>query len=287
MVKVNNLFALERVLTDKLDLLIERCSKKSDNDSALLVDGGEGLGKSTLITMMAYYVSWKTGREFSVDNIFFDLDEMIQYAANNKEKIIIWDEAAVAGLSVHSTRRMSTKLTQLLMMARKKRHFYFLAIPKFYRLNEYLITRCQGLVHVYSPDKGLTKGLFVYYRDDVKNKMYEVYLKNRRVPEYKKWYSKYNRGRFSNHMSKIIDVEKYEAKKDKAILDLTKDEKKEKINVRELNLRKKFLKIIAKKREEGLNVVQACKYAGLGLETYYEWQKKFEEPKSSDDSKDT
>ena len=69
-----------------LDLCVERQEKKYDN--LLIIDGKERVGKSTIAKSIACYVAHKSKIPFTVDNIFFDPEDMIKFATSKRlEKV--------------------------------------------------------------------------------------------------------------------------------------------------------------------------------------------------------
>lgn len=221
--KVTDLdYHMDDAILEKMDLLIKRFSRKHPKlDSFLLFDGYEGYGKTTLSLQCAYYAAYKTGKEFSVDNVFFDVDELLKFAKEHENQIIIWDEAALAGMASDWHKKSQKKFIKFLMVARKKRHFYLMNIPHFRTLKRYLaIDRSLGLVHVYAQNE--TKlGYFTYYTRKHKEKLYDL-LKRGNNNAYRT--VRYRRGRFRSLPEGIIDEEKYDKKKDKAIDDIGVDE---------------------------------------------------------------
>ena len=214
-------YSLDPMLKSKLDLMIQRTTKQNF-DNLLVFDGDEGYGKTTMSMGVAYYVHHETGRPFDVKNVFFDLDSMMDFAMKNKEQIIVWDEAALGGLSDQFRSALQTKLIQLLMVARKKKHFWIFNIPKFFKLREYIILdRAIGLVHVYARNE-TELGRFVYYSKKKKERLYYDF-KRTKVRNYKK-YGDFH-GTFSNVLAKVIDEDVYDTMKDKAILSIGEDEK--------------------------------------------------------------
>ena len=185
------------------------------------LDGGEGDGKSTACIGWAYYIAHKMGKPFSVDNVFFDAEKMMRFAAENEGQVIIWDEAATAGMAMNWQNKTQQKLIKILMMCRKKKHFWFFNIPKFYKLNEYIVDRAIGLMHVYSPDL-IKQGYFVYFKKESKDYLYQI-MKERKYKSYKKHWS--IRSTFVKK-GFVIDEIEYDKRKDEAIMDLFKDKEK-------------------------------------------------------------
>ena len=79
-------YPLEANLVKKIDLMIKRCDPKgSKKDAVLLIEGGEGEGKTTLSIALAYYISEKSGRDFGEKHVFFDIEKMIEYAQSTEK----------------------------------------------------------------------------------------------------------------------------------------------------------------------------------------------------------
>ena len=238
-------YYLDPRLKEKLDLMIARM--KHGKDNLLLVDGDEGDGKTNMSMLVGYYFAYTTGREFNLDHIFFDLDKLIDFAVNNKEQVIIWDEGALGGLASEWWNKNQKKFIKLMMIARKKKHFWVVNIPKFFKLNEYfVIDRSVGLIHVYLMG-GTQHGCFVYFNQIQKEKLWETWKKTR-VRSYKKWFSFH--GRFIMFLGRdrfkdIIDEVQYDTKKDYAIMSINKEEEKKKTPAQiELERRISILEIL-------------------------------------------
>lgn len=208
-------------LKSKLDLMIHRMEKKGF-DNCLIMDGKEGLGKTTLATQCCYYVSYETGRKFNSDNIYFRVKNLLEVMQKTKSGIFLLDEAELDLLS-EQRGKMQRYFMQMLMAARKKNHFIIAIIPSIKKLKGYVIERAIGFIRVYSPDH-LTRGFYAYYKEDSKNALYERWKRSRKI-EYKKYYT-FN-GTFSKKFTELIDEEKYDEKKDKAIASIGKEEKRD------------------------------------------------------------
>jgi len=222
----------------KLDLMIKRM--RGTDDAILPIDGDEGQGKTELAMGTCYYVAYKMKRKYDIDNIFFNLDEVIEFAVSTKDQIIHLDEGALDLLSNQWWKQNQQKFLKLVMMARKKRHFIVICIPKFYKLNKYLIEdRAIGLVHVYSR-QNLQKGRFTYYTKKTKEKLYDDWLR-KKLKSYKK--HSVLHGSFVIASKKIFDKKQmkvYEDKKDQAILSITTEKetrKKPDMIIKETNVK--------------------------------------------------
>ena len=91
---------MDKALKYKMDLMIKRVTQPNPKkDCLLLVEGGEGEGKTNLSLQLAYYVKSQTGRELSNKNIFFRAEALLDFAKSTEEQIIIYDEPSLDMLS--------------------------------------------------------------------------------------------------------------------------------------------------------------------------------------------
>ena len=93
-----NEISINPYLAKKLDLMCKKVTKHHF-DNLLIIDGDEGFGKTNLAAAVCGYVSLKTGRSLSNSNVFFLIDDLINFAVKTKKQIIWWDEAALGGLA--------------------------------------------------------------------------------------------------------------------------------------------------------------------------------------------
>lgn len=261
---------LENKLVEKLDLMLKRL--KGDDDCDLVIDGDEGMGKSNLASGLCYYVAYNMKREYSPKNIFFNLDNLITFASKNEKQVIHWDEAALGGLSVHWWTKNQTKFMQLMMIARKKKHFMVMCIPKFNYLREYFfLERSIALLSVYAR-KNVHKGRFFYFTKRKKEALYD-HWKRRRYRAYGKFKS--FGGTFRKYMEQVFTLEQlqeYEKKKDNAIANLNNKDEKE--SAAEKRLKQLQHKIINAK---GITRTKLAEVLGMERKTFHNWEKKLQE----------
>lgn len=249
---------MEKKLVEKLDLICDRVHKQK-LDAWIIVDGAEGYGKSNFSVGAAYYCSQMTGRSFSLDNVFFNIDKFVDFVSNTEKQVVVWDEAALGGLASDWQSKIQQKLIQLVMTVRKKRHIVFMNIPRFTKLNEYLaIDRTIALVHVYARNEKQL-GRFCYYKKSSKMWVYENY-KKKKLGAYQKYLT--FTGSFLEVLPKILDEKEYDKKKDEAIKEFFsgKEVAKRESQYEKHNrtLAKKFLK---KLLEMGLSQKEVAKVA--------------------------
>ena len=233
-------YFLDGMLLKKIDLMIARCVQPNPKRDALLLnEGAESEGKTNSSIAEAYYVKCKTKREV---HLFFGLQHLIDFAQKTENKIIIWDEPALDALSTDWYKNTNKDLMRLLMMARKKRHFFIFNLTKFHKFSEYIVVdRALGMVHMYSRDEK-TPGRFIYVRKKNLEHLFLAYRSSKKRL-YKRYCSFY--GSFPNIMEKHFDkmgffvegksnatYQDYERVKDKAIMSIGKkeDTKQDKAN---------------------------------------------------------
>jgi len=222
------------------------------DDNVLCIDGDEGQGKTNLGMALCYYVAYTLKRNYTVkENIFFELDNVIKYASTTKRKIIHWDEGALGGMSVQWWKQNQQKFIQLLMIARKKKHFIVICIPRFYKLNEYIvIDRSIALLHVYSR-RNIQKGRFCYYTKKAKENLMEDW-RRKHIKNYRKHKTFW--GSFPEAEKKIFSPEErneYEAKKDKAIENACKTKE---VDSREVMKKRICLNLLKSMKENNLSL---------------------------------
>jgi len=265
-------YYMDDKLIGKLDLMINRCSGKNKLDNWVVIDGDEGMGKSTMSVCCAYYMAQKLKRPFGVEQIFFDPDKFIEYGTSTKEQVFILDESAFGGLSGDAMTKIGKKLIKFSMIIRKKRHVVFLNIPKFFKLNEYLmVDRAVALIHVYARG-GTQLGRFVYFTNTQKEKLFYGYKKSR-IRKYKTLYTL--RGTFPNALGLLINEKEYDKKKDEAILLFGATDSK----TTEEFIKDKIIKHEEFKKKHGIKSTQKedSAYIGIHADTYRKYSRELKE----------
>jgi len=270
-------YPLNASLLKKIDALIDRCKTKTrKRDSLLLIDGPEGEGKTTFSIALGYYISEKSNRPFSEKNVFFNVDKMMDFAKNNEEKIIIWDEPSLEAMSGDSRKAIVRDLVRLLMTARKKRHFFIINMTYFNRFNEYVVSeRANGMIHLYTRKK-TGQARFVYIKEKFLTALwYDWKIKKRK--NFFKYCDKRTRDTFPavldeeypyNVLSEF-DNDYYEQRKDEAIAGIGEKEGMSKLHAKTLRLQHALYKVY---KESGLSRDKFCELAGISQQTVYEWK---------------
>lgn len=264
-------FSMERKLKHKLDLMIKRMSAKSKQDNLVLIDGDEGTGKTNMAAGICYYVSHQTGRPLSIKNLFFNLDNLIDFALKTEEQIIWWDEGALGGLASDWWNKNQKKFMKVLMVARKRRHFFVICIPKFFKLNEYfVIDRSIGLIHTYAR-KNVNLGRFVYFSKKSKEYLFYSWKKSR-LRNYKKYYTFH--GSFPEIIGKLkgypIKEKEYEKEKDRAIMSIG-DGTEERKPIQQIESNARAKAFITVKENTDLPITKLAEMFGISRNTAHVW----------------
>src|SRR6056297_1151653 len=256
-------YYLDGWLKTILDFSIIRQKHKGDN--LFIIDGDEGSGKTTFSWGIGKYLAWKTGKEFSVqNNIFFDIKELMKKATTSTQEVLIWDEAALEGLSKDHMRSVQTNLIKTLMTTRSRGHFFIFLVPKIYKLNRYVTEdRCKMWFHVYSPND-LERGYFYFYEKKKKDYFLDQYYRN-----HKKMYHLRNFfGRFTKDYMNIVSQDEYEQKKNDAVSRMFQDSKSTKEVASERRYRELKEKIVWLPEKLQISAKQFAELLGIDYKNY-------------------
>jgi len=266
---------IDGYLKENLDFCAKREKKAWDN--LAIIDGDEGSGKSTLSWGIGYYMSWLKGNSFGLENIFFDVDKLMDYARKHKNKVIIWDEAAMEGLGSDWQNKLQRKLVKVLMVARNKGHFWIFNIPKFFKLNEYIaVDRSFFLINCYSPDN-ISRGFFRFSNKRKKSNIYYDWKFSK-----KRTYKKHVdfSGRFTKAYSDLINEKEYERMKDKAISEMFSE--KGKSNPYKKQLTKLQEKVLQLPITLDIPFSKLAKGLGYSRRQLYTWKDQLNEQKKGE-----
>lgn len=212
-------YYIDKKLKHKLDLLTTQLEKK---DVWILLDGDEGSGKTNMAAFLLYYFHCSTGRELTIDNFYFDAENLFEYAKSTKEKLLNWDEAALGGLSTEWWTRAQVNIIKLALTGRKLHHVFILCIPRFDKLKEDLRRdRIHALIHMNTGKLNNRYGHYIYLTRRGIRYLNDVYKKKRM-----RFYGQAMRkggghgGSIQFVFNKVFnkdDINKYEKNKDDAI----------------------------------------------------------------------
>lgn len=139
-------YRIDAKLKHKLDKLASQLNKK---DIWILLTGDEGSGKTNTAAYLLYYFHCITGRDFTIENFYFDAEQLFNYAKDTECKLLNWDEAALGGLSSEWYNKAQLNLIKLAITGRKLHHIFVLCIPRFEKLKEELrMDRIHAQIHM-------------------------------------------------------------------------------------------------------------------------------------------
>jgi hypothetical protein len=265
-VSEGNSYSVDGYLASNISLGVKRIKKKWDN--LWLIDGDEGVGKSTMGKAVGYFAASELNKDFCVENIFFDINEMEKYALNNRNKIIIWDEAALGGLAEDWQDDFQKTLVKILITCRKYGHFFIFILPDFSSLRRYIaVKRSIALIRCYTPDR-MSRGFFKFYGKNKKAELYRLEKEfkdsNCIIPSFF--------GKYYDVTGQLIDEEEYERKKDEAIQSLMESKK----DKRDLKWKDRCMKLIhLLKVKEKYSIMKIGKELGVAQQNLNSEYNKF------------
>jgi DNA-binding transcriptional regulator YiaG len=261
-------YSMQKDLVTNLNHLVTR--SKKGIPSTIIVYGAQRSGKSTLARQMAYYCAKALGVPFTVDEIFFSVDKLLESCIGKQRGVFVLDEAAFDLLSYDWQKNSAKKLHKYLLTAAKYGQIVFILAPRLENMSRNVI------------DDHHTKGVDVEY--NLKSDKRYFYTLNNTLLR-----TKYNllkkQAYFSaNKMrgtllgtfpsaSDFIDMEQYDKMKDAAIHEMTKDEEKEeKQSKKEIKL-KTLQKSISRIPKEMRGVTQKAlaRHFGVTEQTMDNW----------------
>lgn len=215
MVKVNvgeHCYYIDGYMKANLDTVIK--DVKKDYDAFIVVAGREGFGKSTIAFQMATYLD----PTFNLDRCVFTSEQFLEAVENaEKYQAIVFDETMGYLSARGAMSKFNRSLIKVMSEMRSKNLFIILCISNFFELDRYpAIHRSTGLIYIY---KRSFFGSYDY------NKKRQLYFKGKKFYSYA--VSPTFTGRFYSYF--VLDKEKYETKKQAAIVEwqqITKRESK-------------------------------------------------------------
>jgi hypothetical protein len=214
MIVTDKKYKLDYTLKQNLDFILERRKKKWD--CLIIMDGPERSGKSTFARQIAYYLAYARGMTFTAQNIFFDVEDLLERSYATRNQMFILDEAAFDAMGEDWQNKTQKLLIKFLMVAAKYYHDVIYIIPKFKKLRSYIAQdRSFCLIRTYAIHN-MHKGFFEAYSVSKKNMLYDLELQKKYDHNVKPDF----RGRFFEEPEQLVDMEDYEKRKDDAILRL-------------------------------------------------------------------
>lgn len=211
-------YSMSKRLKKNLDKKIIPSLQKKDKDCVLVVDGGEGTGKSTIAFQIGKYVD----PTLNLSRVVFSPDDFREAIFKAKKgECIIYDEAFTGFSSRSSLSPVNKVLVSLAMQMRQKNLFVLIVLPTIFMLDKYMaIFRTKALIHVFE-----SHGKRGYFRVYNKNKKRYLILMGQKTMTYNiKGLHVRFKGRFYGKFALGNEKleEEYRRKKDKALQDSEK-----------------------------------------------------------------
>jgi len=139
-------FYIENKLQDRLKKLSKRLDKR---DIWVIIGGREGSGKTNAATYLMYWFHCMTGRNFTINNFYYDANGLKEFLQSTYNEMGNWDEAAMGGLSNQWFEREQLYLVQVGITCRIRHHIVIMCVPDFEKLKDYFINRANLLITMY------------------------------------------------------------------------------------------------------------------------------------------
>ena len=168
-------FYLDGKLKKKRDLA--KKFQLNNFDMGILIDGGEGIGKSECGGNIARYMS--DDRFDPVKHIIQDYKDVVEKIKNTPDGYtIVLDEASLIFASVDVMKKEQKHMTKILQVCRQKNLCFIIIAPSFFNLSKYIsVERTKILLHTYL-GSGKERGFFQYFGEKRKRKLYQIGKRN-------------------------------------------------------------------------------------------------------------
>lgn len=137
-------------MTDRMKGLmsfIMKGVKQEDFDCVIIIDGPEGVGKST----MGMHCKMFCDGKYNLDHVCYDSTDLLEHMRKApKYSTIILDEAITSFMSRTALDRWQVRLVQAFSIVREKNLVFFLIIPNIGLLDKALLARARYRIWVYS-----------------------------------------------------------------------------------------------------------------------------------------
>lgn len=194
-------YYMDEILNSNLDLAKKMVKK--DFDFVMVIDGGEGAGKSVLAQQIAYYFD----NNLTLDNVCFTPENFRNQVINAEPgSCIILDEGFGSLSSRQSLSITNKAITDMLTEVRQKNLFIIVVLPSIFDLDRYVsMWRSRCLIHVYL--NGIDRGYFTFFNQQKKKMLLTL---GRKTYNYSCIKSNF-KGRFVNFYT--VDEQAYREKK--------------------------------------------------------------------------
>lgn len=188
-------------------------NESNDQDKVIVIDGAEGVGKSTFACRLAYAYD----QNITIDNNWAFKPEKGTHSFKNQLKkiskdpkiprVLIFDEGFTGLSSRTSLSKVNKLLVEKMMEMRQLNMLTIVVLPSFFMLDKYVaLHRSTALFHVYKNKKGRR-----CWRGYNKKKKKMLYIKGKQLMSYAEPKIGINKGQFYKMFP--VDYKKYIAAK--------------------------------------------------------------------------
>ena len=192
---------------------------KKDEDKFIIVDGGEGTGKSSLAMQLASALD----PNFNLSKVAFNsiqFDKIIKDLNRKKGDCIVLDEGYGAVNSRATMSKVNKSMVTLGTEMRQLNLFIIIVLPSFFDLDKYFaMWRSDLLFHVHKRKDG-SRGRYVIYPENSKK---NLYIEGKKKYNYFAVSAPYQRLQFNKGYGVLDDYE-YRKKKAEAFRDTEQQE---------------------------------------------------------------
>ena len=171
----NGKYYMDKTFKKNLDIGLD--SMEDNDDLVIVIDGKERSGKSLLSRQIGKYCADFLGSTFSDKNIFFELNEYVDFSIESPNyTICILDEARNVLNKKAAMSKGNKKFTNYISECAKKRQVHIILLPAYHDLDKYItLWRNKFVIHVhkwYEEDSTkrsgfkLARGKYTLYLND-------------------------------------------------------------------------------------------------------------------------
>lgn len=266
-------------IEDNLALNLDIVAKKVGDDMTflILISGHDmvGDGKTTILTHVGAYLTWKINQIHGVKNTF--TDKNLVFGGIELEKVSFeLPKYSVIGMdegddvTTHGMKEFAQKLKRYFRKCRQLNQILIVILPSFFEFPKfYALNRSHFLIDVFFQEE-FARGYFKFYGPHSKKMLY---LKGKKEWDYDAWGSDFH-GRFFSSYTFFPDLEKCtERYKKKKYEDMINDAAEE-TKLTPDQIRKQVTVKLFKQLHQNLdkiNMKQLCQAFGISIMTGYRY----------------
>lgn len=246
---------------------IRRVVRTSNDYCVIVVDGKPGVGKSTLVSQLAYILS---NGKVDVPNVHFTEDQIQRAFSNINRGDVLWIDEAFNFINKRTSRgKGNMTILSNLQICRSKGPIIILTLPCVFDLDKQVVLYLTNmLVHVVREREFGKRGGYMAYNSPA---IKQLYIRGR---EYLNYNIKQASGYFGNYPKLFtLDEEAYELKKHNALIEMNKkqesaDTQGRKVGTIAIGTWAKFAQLTG---------VEISKFTGIPKRTVYDYLKNYKE----------